>query len=184
MEEYTLFYKFLFLAHPPLAFAAYAGFMVAFIASLFYITKRKEKYDTLTYIAIKNSFIALTIAVLLGMQFSKLTWGSYWSWDPKQTVTFITLLIYLSYLSLHSVLTGESRKLGGSAISIFGFVSVIFTYISTKYYMTLHPEGVGSIIFPVNAYLFGLFMLLIPTILLIYIRMEYRKYMKNMGTSK
>ena len=148
MEEYTLLYKFLFLAHPPLAFAAYAGFMVAFVSSIFYFIKRKEQYDTLSFIAIKNSFIALTVAVLLGMQFSKLTWGSYWSWDPKQTVTFITLLIYLSYLSLHSVLDGVSRNLGSSAISIFGFVSVVFTYISTKYYMTLHPEGVGSIILP------------------------------------
>ena len=175
MYEYTPLYKILFLIHPPLAFAAYAGFMVAFIGSIFYLTKRKQRYDTLTFIAIKSSFIVLTVAVLLGMLFSKLAWGSYWSWDPKQTVTFVTLMIYLAYLSLHSVLEGESQKLGGSAISIFGFISVIFTYVSTKYYMTLHPEGVGSIIFPVNGYLFGLFMLFIPVLYLLYLQKAYKK---------
>ncbi len=179
MEEYTLLYKGLFLIHPPLAFAAYAGFMVAFISSVFYFVKRQNRYDTLSYIAIKTSFVTLFVAVLLGMQFSKLTWGAYWNWDPKQTVTFVTLLIYFAYLSLHSVLDGKSRELGSSAISIIGFISVVFTYVSAKFYMTLHPEGVGSIIFPVNGYLFGLFMFMFPMLNLLYIKHIYHKTRGN-----
>lgn len=179
--EYTLLYKALFLIHPSVAFASYTGFVIAFIASILYIRKKSKKYDILSYIAIKNSFLLLVIAVILGMIFSKIAWGAYWSWDPKQTVTFVTLMIYLSYLYLRRVLDKNSREISSAALSIFGFVSVVFTYFSTKIYMTLHPEGLDSIVLPVNAYLFGFFMLLIPLIHVLYIR---KLYLKSAGKLK
>ena len=83
-------------------------------------------------------------ATLSGAVFSKLTWGAYWNWDPRQTTIFVLLLIYGAYLTLRLAIQDEARRARVSAIySLFSFLSVPFlVFVIPRLYFSLHPTPV------------------------------------------
>ena len=80
----------------------------------------------------------LTVTILLGALWAEQAWGNYWTWDPKETWSLITWLVYAMYLHLRM-----GRGLKGKAAALFavaGFICVAFTYVGVN---TLLP-GVHS----------------------------------------
>ena len=66
-----------------------------------------------------------------GAYWANQTWGSYWSWDPKETWAAITWLVYAGYL--HMRITRGWRGRRAAYFAIFGFVVVIFTFFGVTY---------------------------------------------------
>ena len=97
-----------------------------------------KKLDLISYRAVSLGFLFLTMVLITGAIWAEQAWGSYWSWDPKETWALITWFIYAIYLHLRI-----SRGWKGKSAAIFaviGFVCVIFTYIGVN---TLLP-GIHS----------------------------------------
>ena len=63
-------------------------------------------------------------------------WGSYWSWDPKETWSLITWLIYAALLHLRLVRGWRGKRT--AVLSLVGFASVLFTYLGVNYLPGLH----------------------------------------------
>lgn len=98
----------------------------------------EKKLDLISYRAVSLGFLFLTMVLITGAIWAEQAWGSYWSWDPKETWALITWFIYAIYLHLRI-----SRGWKGKSAAIFaviGFACVIFTYIGVN---TLLP-GIHS----------------------------------------
>ena len=132
-------------------FLAYAAFALGFGAALLYLlisrgarnTAQPQKFllgapemDDLIYRAIMIGFFLLTLGILTGAVWAESAWGRYWSWDPKETWSLITWLVYAALLHSRMVRGWRGKKL--AILSIIGFCCVLFTYFGVNYLAGLH----------------------------------------------
>ena len=87
--------------------------------------------DRLTYKTIGIAFPLLTLMIAAGAYWANRTWGSYWSWDPKETWALITWLVYAGYL--HMRITRGWRGRRAAYFAIIGFAVVMFTFFGVTY---------------------------------------------------
>jgi cytochrome c-type biogenesis protein CcsB len=119
------------------------GMVAAIFASLLYLMllwRRNDLQDLLpsgdtldrvTYKTICIAFPLLTGMIATGAFWANRTWGSYWSWDPKETWAAITWLVYAGYL--HMRVTRGWRGRRAAYFAILGFGVVIFTFLGVTY---------------------------------------------------
>jgi len=126
--------------HVITCFLAYAAFAVSFICSILFLILRKdnvtshESLEEINYTSIIIGFPMLIAGILTGAVWAHYAWGSYWSWDPKETWSLITWLTYA--LILHARLMKGWRGKRIAFLSICGFISVIFTYFGVNFILT------------------------------------------------
>ena len=139
-------------AHVITCFLSYSSFALSCAVSVMYLLKlrKKEKgqkeagfmalfpsldaLDTLVYKTIVVGFPLLTIGIVTGAAWANYAWGSYWSWDPKETWSLITWFVYAIFL--HARFAREWRGKRTAALSIIGFLAVIFTYFGVNYVLS------------------------------------------------
>ena len=130
--------------HVPTAWVA----VVAFFVSAFYATKFLRtfnfSFDRLSERAARLGFIFVLMSTVSGAIFSKLTWGAYWNWDPRQTTIFVLILIYGAYLTLRAAVPDEKVRAKVSAVySLLSVLTVPFlVFILPRMYFSLHPSPV------------------------------------------
>ena len=142
------------------AFIGYAGFGLAFGMGIMYLIKsrfeeRKTSHflidrfptsailDELSYKSVAWGFIFFTLgALILGAVWANKAWGTYWSWDPKETWSLITWFIYAAYL--HARVTRGWRGKKAAYVAIFGFLSTVFLYWGVSFVLPgLHAYATG-----------------------------------------
>lgn len=130
--------------HVSTAIISYGAFGVAFSVSMVYLLRdklaqnafvkknfpEKEKLDFISYRAIALGFLFLTLVIITGAIWAERAWGSYWNWDPKETWSLITWLIYALYLHVRLSRGWRGRK--SSVFAVIGFICVIITYIGVN----------------------------------------------------
>ena len=133
--------------HVSTAIIAYGAFGVSFVISAIFLLRdrigdstfldqhipKKEKLDLISYRSAALGILFLTFTIITGAIWAERAWGSYWSWDPKETWSLVTWIIYGVYLHLRI-----NRKWNGKAAAIFsivGFICVIFTYIGVNTFL-------------------------------------------------
>jgi cytochrome c-type biogenesis protein CcsB len=136
--------------HVMTCFLGYAAFAVSFGASIAFLLKKKDAppsteedavtlpaLDMLDEIVYKGNavgFLLLGIGIITGAVWANYAWGSYWSWDPKETWSLITWLIYAAFL--HARLTRGWRGSKTAILSIIGFCGVLFTFLGVNYVLS------------------------------------------------
>ncbi len=90
-----------------------------------------DNLDRITYKTIGIAFPLLTLMIAAGAYWANQTWGSYWSWDPKETWAAITWLVYAGYL--HMRVTRGWRGRRAAYFAILGFAIVMFTFFGVTY---------------------------------------------------
>jgi cytochrome c-type biogenesis protein CcsB len=90
-----------------------------------------DDLDKITYKTICIAFPLLTLMIAAGAYWANRTWGSYWSWDPKETWAAITWLVYAGYL--HMRITRGWRGRRAAYFAILGFAVVMFTFFGVTY---------------------------------------------------
>ena len=144
------------IAHVFACFVGYAALAIAFGISIMYLIKQLDKegsvgllehfpklkvLDELTYQMIIFGFLFLTIGIITGAVWANSAWGRYWGWDPKETWSLITWLIYATILHARMMRGWQGRRI--AYFSIFGFAAVMFTYFGVNYLPGLHSYGAG-----------------------------------------
>ncbi len=138
------------IAHVITCFLGYAGFTVAFGFSIMYLVKPEKSNDNglfsqlpsanvmdeLTYQMIVFGFLFLTIGIATGSVWANSAWGTYWSWDPKETWSLITWIVYAVLLHLRVTWGWHGNKVAW--VSILGFLAVLFTYFGVNFLPGLH----------------------------------------------
>jgi cytochrome c-type biogenesis protein CcsB len=140
------------IAHVITCFFGYAAFALAFCLSLMYLAKRRDTperknlflrlipstpiLDDMSYQMVVIGFLLLTLGIITGAVWAHSAWGSYWSWDPKETWSLITWLVYAALLHSRMVRGWRGKRL--AVLSIIGFSCVLFTYFGVNYLAGLH----------------------------------------------
>ncbi len=130
--------------HIPMAWVSVIAFIIGAYFSFKYLKTKNLKYDSLSSRSLKIGLVFVLLATFSGAIFSKLTWGAYWNWDPRQTTIFILILLYGAYLTLRSAVPEEIKRAKISAIySLFSVVAVPFLmFIIPRLYFSLHPSPI------------------------------------------
>ncbi len=130
--------------HVPTAWVS----VIAFFASAFFAAKFLRtlnfSFDKLSERAARLGFVFVLLSTISGAIFSKLTWGAYWNWDPRQTTIFVLILIYGAYLTLRAAVSDEKTRAKVSAVySLLSVLTVPFlVFIIPRMYFSLHPSPV------------------------------------------
>ncbi|MCI5159333.1 MAG: c-type cytochrome biogenesis protein CcsB [Candidatus Electrothrix sp. AUS1_2] len=146
------------LAHVITCFIGYGAFAVAAGIGVIYLLKHfavKRKLpqnhllstlpelpvlDDLTHKTIIFGFMWLTAGIITGAVWANEAWGTYWSWDPKETWSIITWFVYA--LALHARFTRGWDGPRIAWLAIIGFLSVFFTYFGVNFLLAgLHSYG-------------------------------------------
>ena len=99
-----------------------------------------QKLDQLSFRAIGIGFPLLTIGILSGSVWANEAWGSYWSWDPKETWSFITWMIFAIYLHLR--LTRNWNGLKSAILATIGFFVIWICFLGVNFLAKgLHSYG-------------------------------------------
>lgn len=131
--------------HVAVAIVAYGTFTVAFASAVLYLINTdqgrrglpsRELLDEISYKAVMVGFPFLTLTIVLGAVWANEAWGTYWSWDPKETASLVTWLIYGSYL--HARVVRGWRGQRAALLLIVGFAAVLFTYFGNYFFGGLH----------------------------------------------
>ncbi|HWS00804.1 MAG TPA: cytochrome c biogenesis protein CcsA, partial [Prolixibacteraceae bacterium] len=86
----------------------------------------------------------LTIGTFLGAIWANESWGRYWGWDPKETWSLVTILVYAFIVHMR-MMPGYRGWFALNLASVAGFFSVLMTYLGVNYYLSgLHSYGSGS----------------------------------------
>ena len=103
-------------------------------------SRTQTELDNLSYRCLGLGFVLLTAGIISGAVWANEAWGSYWSWDPKETWALVTWFTYATYL--HSRLVAEKPKEESAKIGAFGFVVVWICYVGVNLFGTgLHSYG-------------------------------------------
>jgi cytochrome c-type biogenesis protein CcsB len=92
--------------------------------------------DILTHQMIMFGFLFLTLGIITGAVWANSAWGTYWSWDPKETWSLITWFIYAILLHLRLMRGWNGKRI--AIVSIIGFMAVLFTYFGVNLLPGLH----------------------------------------------
>ena len=138
----------LLITHIIVAVIAYGAFSVSFAAAVLYLVQPPEGrpglpkpalLDEMGYRAVIIGFPLLTLTVVLGALWADKAWGSYWTWDPKETASLVTWLIYGAYLHARVARGWVGRR--AAWLLVLGFASVLFTFFGNLFFGGLHSYG-------------------------------------------
>ena len=140
--------SFLLSVHVLSAVIAYGAFTIGFISSIFFIINKNhrssmfpdaESLERISYHAVIIGFPFMTLVIVLGAIWADLAWGRYWGWDPKETASLVTWLIYAGYLHARIMRGWKGQK--SAWMLIIGFIAVIFTFFGNYIFSGLHAYG-------------------------------------------
>ncbi len=142
-------------SHVITCFLGYASFAIAAALGLLYLIKGdegeqrrnpapfirrylpdREVLDEIIYQFASLGFIFLTLGIITGAVWAHYAWGRYWGWDPKETWSLITWLVYAAMLHARYVRGWRGRRM--AVMALVGLACVLFTYLGVNYLPGLH----------------------------------------------
>jgi cytochrome c-type biogenesis protein CcsB len=134
--------------HVASAIIAYGSLTTGFGAAVLYMIRDSretarlpalEILDDLSYRTVLVGFPALTLVIVLGAIWAEIAWGRYWSWDPKETASLVTWLVYAGYMHARVLRGWQGRK--SALLLIAGFLAILFTFFGNYFFRGLHSYG-------------------------------------------
>ena len=131
--------------HVAAAVVAYGTFAVAFGAAVMYLFQRhgsvnwmppRDTLEEVGYRAVVIGFPMLVLVLVLGAVWANTAWGRYWDWDPKETATLLTTLIYAGYLHAHNLSGWRGTR--SALLLVLGFGATVFTFFGNLFFSGLH----------------------------------------------
>ena len=143
------------LAHVITCFVGYAAFAIAAALGIMYLIKSYSGTDSengsksllpslkviddIIHKSMIFGFIWLSAGIITGAIWANSAWGTYWSWDPKETWSLITWFVYATLLHARLMRGWHGKRI--AFLSMIGFASVLFTYFGVNLLPGLHSYG-------------------------------------------
>jgi len=135
----------LLTVHVAVAIVAYGSFSIAFGAAVLFLIQpaggrwglpEPAILDDIGHKAVVIGFPFLTAVIVLGAIWAEVAWGTYWSWDPKESASLVTWLIYAAYLHARVVRDWTGRR--AAVLLLIGFAATLLTYFGNYFFGGLH----------------------------------------------
>ena len=125
--------------HIPSILIAYLSFFIVFVGSCLYLWKRERRDDILARSAAEVGVLFTALTIVEGSIWGKPTWGVWWTWDARLTLTAILLMIFAGYMMLRSLIEDEDRAaVSAAVVGIIGFLDIPLIHMSVYWWRTLH----------------------------------------------
>ena len=128
--------------HVPSILTAYLAFTVTFVASILYLWKRAPQADAVAVSSAEVGVVFTGITLATGSIWGKSTWGVWWTWDARLTLTAILFTIYVGYLMLRTFAEEpQAAARYGAVVAILGFLDIPLNHLAVQWWRTLHQPS-------------------------------------------
>jgi heme exporter protein C len=135
----------IFYFHVASAWVGFFAFFVAFLAGIGYLARGERRWDILALSSVEIGLTFITMTVITGSLWAKPAWGTYWTWEPRLTISAVQLLIYVAYGMLRAAIDSPERKARFAAVyGIVAFVTVPLSWFAIRWWRTIHPDILTS----------------------------------------
>jgi heme exporter protein C len=128
----------IFYFHVPSAISLFFAAFVCGCASIVYMVRRNPAADHLAVAAAELSVVIGLIVLVTGPLWARKSWGVWWVWEARLTMTLVMWMVFVSYLLLRRF-GGAGSEMLAAAVAIFGMALVPFVYWSVNVWRTMHP---------------------------------------------
>jgi heme exporter protein C len=135
----------IFYVHVPSAWTAFLGFFVVCGASLLFLWRGSADWDRIAKASAEVGMVFCTLVLLTGPMWARPIWGTWWTWDPRLTMTIILWTIYASYLLLRAYGSDEDQISRYAAVlGIVGAIDIPLIAYSVRMWRGIHPAVMMS----------------------------------------
>lgn len=132
----------LFYVHVPAVSVAYLSFAVALAGSVGYLITRRLGFDHLAVAGAEVGVVFTGFTILAGMIWAKPTWGVYWTWSARLTLTAIMFFVFVGYLALRRAIEDPTARARRAAVyGILSVVQVPIVHFSVVWWRDIHQLG-------------------------------------------
>lgn len=131
----------IFYFHVASAWVGFFGFFVTFAAGIAYLATSARRWDVVALSSVEIGLTFITMTVLTGMLWARPVWGTYWTWEPRLTISAVQLLLYIAYVMLRNSVDSPARAARfASVYGIVAFVTVPLSWFAIRWWRTIHPD--------------------------------------------
>jgi heme exporter protein C len=135
----------IFYFHLGSAWVGFFAFFVTMVSGVLYLWKQEERWDTLGVSSAEIGTVFMTMAIISGSLWARPVWNTWWTWDPRLTISAIQWLLYLAYFMLRAGIEDPGRRARFSAVyGIIAFLTVPLSFLSIRIWRTIHPVVVAG----------------------------------------
>jgi len=132
----------LFYLHVPSIVVAYLAFTVTLVAGAAYLLTKRISWDHLALAAAEVGAVFTGLTILVGMIWAKPTWGVFWTWSARLTLTAIMFFVYLGYLALRRAIADpEVRARRAAILGMLSIVQIPVVHFSVIWWRDIHQLG-------------------------------------------
>lgn len=133
----------IFYIHVPAAWVAFLAFGIVALCSAVYLWLGDERLDMAAVAAAEGGMVFTTIVLLTGPLWGKIAWGTWWTWEPRLTLTLLLWFIYLGYFMVRSATENEEKaRKFAAVVGIVGAIDIPLIHLSVVWFRSLHPAPV------------------------------------------
>jgi heme exporter protein C len=133
----------IFYIHMPSAVVAFLAFGIVAICSALYLWLGDDHLDQAAVAAAEGGIVFTTIVLLTGPLWGRIAWGTYWTWEPRLTLTLLLWFIYLGYFLVRASTENPERgKRFAAVVGIVGALDIPLIHLSVRWFRSLHPGPV------------------------------------------
>jgi heme exporter protein C len=131
----------IFYFHVASAWVGFFAFFVTFLAGIGYLSRGERRWDIVAVSSVEIGLSFITMTVVTGSLWARPTWGTYWTWEPRLSISAVQLLIYVSYVMLRAAIESRERQARFAAVyGIVAFVTVPLSWFAIRWWRTIHPD--------------------------------------------
>ncbi len=133
----------IFYIHVPAAWVAFLAFGLVALCSAVYLWLQDERLDMAAVSAAEGGMLFTTIVLLTGPLWARVAWGTWWTWEPRLTLTLLLWFIFLGYFLVRA--SSENSRQGkrfAAVVGIVGVLNIPLIHLSVQFFRSLHPAPV------------------------------------------
>jgi heme exporter protein C len=129
--------------HVPMAWITELAFLIAAGAGVMYLWLRDDRTDALAGAAAEGGLFFCMGLLVAGSLWGRVAWGTFWTWEPRLTLTLLLLFIFIGYFLVRHVADDpEQGKRFSAIVAIVGALDIPLIHMSVYWFRSLHPEPV------------------------------------------
>ena len=140
-------YRVFFYHFPHTILSFVFPYMNCVAAFLFLFWRRRNpqlalKADAFALASAELTVLYASVGLATGMLWGRAAWGIWWTWDPRLTTYLLLWLLYVSYLLLRRMTTGDQKAVFSAVLAIFAAIDIPICFMSIRWWRTQHPAPV------------------------------------------
>jgi heme exporter protein C len=133
----------IFYIHVAAMWNGLLAFIVVALCSAMYLWLRDDRLDQIGRSAAEGGLVFFAIGLVSGPLWARLAWGTWWTWEPRLTLSLLAFFIYIGYLLVRGATENPERgKRFAAVIGVVGAINIPLIHVSVLWFRSLHPQPV------------------------------------------